>query len=247
MPGVREQLVATATRLLAEAPAGMRWAELRRRLIEELPHIKRGNIAPTLNNLVRWSKEQVVKPAKGTFLHAKYVDGYARPDGAMPPSAAKLLEESFYALFAQWLTDELEECTRAVPVGGAKFRDKWGAPDVIGVLKPRASDIIKFSVETMVAEIKVDTTGGLITAFGQACAYRLFAHRSYIAVPETSPKPDLERLESLAMVLGIGLIVFDSSRPDEPNFKIRTRAVLGAPDMFYANKIMAEMAPDLLD
>jgi len=34
-------------------------------------------------------------------------------------------------------------------------------------------------LEVIAAEIKIDV-GQLITAFGQACAYKLFAHRSYL-------------------------------------------------------------------
>jgi len=41
-------------------------------------------------------------------------------------------EEGFYKPFADWLVNEVEECTRAIPLGGNLFRDKWGTPDVIG-------------------------------------------------------------------------------------------------------------------
>jgi hypothetical protein len=59
-----------------------------------------------------------------------------------------------------------------IPFGGNKFRDKWGTPDVIGKREPRRSDIVKAPTEIVSAEIKADTKD-LITAFGQACSYKL--------------------------------------------------------------------------
>ena len=83
------------------------------------------------------------------------------------------MEEAFYKPFADWLVNELEECTKAVPVGRNIFKDKWGTPDVVGVREPRKSDISKFPTDIVSAEIKLDSTG-LITAFEQACAYLLY-------------------------------------------------------------------------
>ena len=36
---------------------------------------------------------------------------------------------------------ELEECTKAIAVGGAVFKDKWGTPDVVGIREPKKSDM----------------------------------------------------------------------------------------------------------
>ena len=50
------------------------------------------------------------------------------------------------------------------------------------------SDIIQAPVEIVAAEIKLDMAQ-LVTAFGQACAYCLFAHKSYLVIPKlTRPK-----------------------------------------------------------
>jgi hypothetical protein len=35
-------------------------------------------------------------------------------------------EEDFYAPFADWLKNEIEDITHAIPMGGNKFKDKWG-------------------------------------------------------------------------------------------------------------------------
>jgi hypothetical protein len=107
----------------------------------------------------------------------------------------KIREEDFYDAFGDWLTNELEECTKYVSVGGNRFKDKWGTPDVVGVREARRSDILKAPTEIVSAEIKLDPSN-LITAFGQACSYRLFSHKSYIVVPATSSEDDIARLDA---------------------------------------------------
>ena len=78
------------------------------------------------------------------------------------PKPTRLGEEGFYQPVADWLVNELEECNKAIPLGGNRFKEKWGAPDVIGIREPRKSDIIKPPTEIVSVEIKIDT-GNLIT------------------------------------------------------------------------------------
>jgi hypothetical protein len=87
------------------------------------------------------------------------------------------------------------------------------------------------------AEVKIDPVG-LITAFGQACVYRLFSHKSYIVVPADSPEDDIARLDTLGRIFGIGLILFNAKDPQQPSFDIRVRASKHEPDMFYVNRCM---------
>ena len=96
-------------------------------------------------------------------------------------------------------------------MGGNKFKDKWGTPDVIGILKSRESDIIKLQTEIISAEIKVDTAN-LITAFGQACSYKLFSHKSYIVIPNSSSEEDIARIDGLSLIFGVGLILFNNTK-----------------------------------
>jgi hypothetical protein len=154
------------------------------------------------------------------------------------------LEEHFYKPFAEWLMNELEECTKAISLGGNRFKDKWGTPDVIGVRAPRPSDIVKPPIEIVSAEMKIDRAG-LIVAFGQACAYKLFSHRSYIVVPSASQEEDIARLDVLCRTLGVGLILFDAGNPSAPEFEIRVRAARHEPDMFYVNKYMRLVEDEL--
>jgi len=131
--------------------------------------------------------------------------------------------------------NDLGEVTEVVALGGAAFRSKWGTPDVLGVYKPLASNMVKFPLEIVSAEIKTDA-GQPIVAFGQAVAYRLFSAKTYIAMPTALTEVDQVRLESLCMLFGVGLVLFDLDLK-KPNFIIRMRAQRFLPDMFYVNEL----------
>jgi len=130
------------------------------------------------------------------------------------------------------------------PLGGNRFRDKWGTPDVIGKRESRRSDILQAPTEIVSAEIKTDVLQ-LVTAFGQACSYCLSSHKSYLVVPDSSPQDEIGRLDALCQVFGIGLILFNPSSPENPNFDIRMRARKQDPDMFYTNKYLKLVEKDL--
>jgi hypothetical protein len=111
------------------------------------------------------------------------------------------------------------------------------------VLKPVSSDPIKFASEIVSAEIKIDPNQPII-AFGQAIAYRLFSHKSYMVMPDTILPDDLDRLEALSVIYGLGLVLF-SLDPKEPNFRLKVPALPSRPDVFYMNQ-MAKRIRDAL-
>jgi len=118
-------------------------------------------------------------------------------------------------------------------LGGAGLKSKWGTPDVVGVYKPLASNLIKFPIEIVTGEIKIAKEP--VVAFGQAVAYRLFSAKTYIAMPKTLAEEDQSRLETLCMLFGVGLVLFKVD-PRSPEFTIRVRAQRFSPDMFYVNE-----------
>lgn len=242
---VREQIRSKAVEILKGLPHGLRYSELMAKIQEALPGVPKNTIAGNIWNLEVVVPDRVYKPARGMYLHVQHRE-VAPPDVPKPPSVPVETpkEQAFYEPFADWLVNEVEECTRAIGVGGNRFKDKWGTPDVIGVREPRKSDIVKFGTEIVTGEVKIDSAG-LITAFGQACAYRLFSHKSYIVVPGDSPEDDVARLDTLARIFGIGLILFNAKNPKEPNFTIRVRAAKHEPDMFYVNRYMKLIEDEL--
>lgn len=239
MATIRERITEIAFKLLKANPDGIRYADLIRKIIQEDGSLKPNTVHGTVWDLDTKFPNRVFKPSRGLFRLTEFRDqdtDQLRPE-LLPKPAKKINEEDFYRIFADWLVNDLEECTKAIALGGNKFRDKWGTPDVIGTRESKRSDIIQAPTEIVSAEIKIDASQ-FVTAFGQACAYCLFSHRSYLVVPEESPQDELARLDSLCQVFGIGLILFDANNTTDPSFKIRVRARKQEPDLFYSNKYM---------
>lgn len=234
--------------LLKQHPEGLRWADLTRQVSESDPSFNPNTIQGNLWDLHQRFPDKVYKPSRGLFRLMEFRDrdtdtDQLRPD-LVPEPAGRVQEEDFYGPFADWLENDLEECTKAIPLGGNRFKDRWGTPDVIGKRESKKSDILQGETEIVSAEIKLDTNQ-LVTAFGQACAYRIFSHKSYLVVPEASPQDEVARMDALCQVFGIGLILFDASSPDAPNFMIRVRARKQDPDMFYVNRNMKHIEREL--
>jgi hypothetical protein len=244
----RDTIRAKALEILEREPKGIRWSELLKKVKAELPE-NPNTIRGSLWNLDSLRPGEVYKPDRGIWRHVRFKETEAEKDIVDARVASTVLspqvtEEDFYAPFAEWIKDELEECTKAIPLGGNKFRDKWGTPDVIGIRKSKASDIVELPTEIVSAEIKTESSA-LITAFGQACSYKLFSHKSYLVVPLDSSEGDIARLDALCRIFGIGLILFDSKSPEDPDFQIRVRAAKDEPDMFYINKNMKLIEEEL--
>lgn len=248
MPPTRKEIIISkALEILDANPKGIRYSELVSQIAEALPDIPKNTVHGNVWKLDTVIPTQVYKPARGIWKSTKYrepADTIEEVAVAPQPPEVTLREEQFYEPFAEWITSELEECTKAIALGGNRFKDKWGTPDVIGIREPKKSDIIKPATEIISAELKIDRTG-LIVAFGQACAYKLFSHKSYIVVPSQSQEEDIARLDVLCRTLGLGLILFDADKPENPQFEIRVRASRQEPDMFYVNKFMKLLEDEL--
>ena len=239
MATIREQILERALELLRSQPDGIRFAELVQKVAGPDTSFKRNTVHGNVWDLDIHLPEQVYKPARGLFRLTEFRDqatDQLKPE-LVPKPPLKVKEAAFYKPFADWLVDDLEDCTKAIPLGGGKFKDKWGTPDVIGKRESRPSDILQAPTEIVSAEIKLDTQQ-LVTAFGQACAYRLFSHKSYLVVPKDSPQDEVARLDALCQVFGIGLILFDASSPEDPGFDILVRPRKQDPEMFYTNKYL---------
>ena len=235
---IRQRIGGVALDLLRQHPDGVRYAELVRRVSQE-GSFKINTVHGNVWDLDQRFPDKVYKPSRGLFRLLEFRDqdtDQPRPD-LIPESPGPIHEEDFYEPFADWLKNDLEECTKAIPLGGNRFKDKWGTPDVIGKRESKKSDILQAPTEIVSAEIKTDAFQ-LVTAFGQACAYRLFSHKSYLVVPRASPPDEIGRLDALCQIFGIGLILFNASSPQDPNFEIRVRALKQDPEMFYVNKNM---------
>ncbi len=242
MPTRSEQIKGKASEVIKNNPQGIRYSQLLKEIVESFPNISPNTIRGVIWNLDQTIPEEVYKADRGLFRHVSFKETSLNELAQTPTPAVR--EEDFYQPFADYLVDDLEDCTKAIKLGGRRFGDKWGTPDVIGIKKSNRSDIIKFDEVIVSAEIKTDTNG-LITAFGQACAYKIFSHKVYLVIPKNSSEEDKSRVESLCLIFGIGLIFFDSVNPQSPSFEIRVRPSKQEPDMFYVNKYVKEVESEL--
>jgi hypothetical protein len=246
----RQQIQELAMRVLEDHPGGIRWAELLRAVKANAVGTPDNSIHGGVHHLLTTRTSDISKVARGTYRLAKFVEADDAVSGeeedqadntlveAATPGASALTEQDFYASFAEWLEIN-DEVTVAVALGGSVLGGKWGTPDVIGVLKPRAQDIFKFEPQIVTAEIKA-VPSQPVTAFGQAVAYKLFSHKSYIVVPNTTSSDDMTRLTSLCSLHGVGLVTFTLDKAT-PDYTVVVLADLAAPDMFFVNRILERL------
>lgn len=235
---IRRRVAEAATEIIKANPNGIRWADLHRAVAKQLNE-NSNTIHGSLYAFSRQLPEGFHKPDRGLYAYGNVA--------SVEPTVAPVnrsREADFYQSFANWLVGDLEEATKAEPIGGNAAGGKWGTPDVIGLYEPRESDPVKFTKEVVAAEIKIDTNS-LIVAFGQACAYKLFAHRVYIVVPRSANANDLKRLDALAGVVGIGLVKFNADDPENPEFAVMVRAAKHEPDYFYTNEVLGHFKKQL--
>jgi hypothetical protein len=222
-----------AKQIVCKSVGGIRYGELVKQIGDANPETPRNSVHGAVWDLDKTYAGEISKPSRGLFIAIKAMDINEATQAKKKSIEPSIKESEFYDSFAEWLKNDLDEATVAVALGGAGIKGKWGTPDVIGTFKPVPSNRVRFETEIISAEIKVNPSES-ITAFGQAAAYRLFSHKVYVVMPATLPEEDQSRLEALAMLFGVGFVIFDVSVND-PNYRVRVRAQRFSPDMFYVN------------
>ena len=232
----KQQVVDEAKKILEDHPQGMRFGELEKKIEVVLsPPIPGNTVWGYTSRLLKHAPAVFYQPSYGQYALIQHRD-------AKVESAPKGKEEDIYEPLAAYLTDVENECTKAITVGGARSKDKWMTPDVIGVFKHLSGDHIQFPPEIVSAEVKRDT-GEAMEAFGQACAYKQFSHKSYIVVPKSWAQSDLNRLKSVCPILGIGLIFYALDKEGgKPDFETVIRAQKHDPDMRVLNDFLRKIS-----
>ena len=245
-PKLRERIRAIAFQLLEQNPQGLRYSDLHKKICLLDTKLNSSTVNTSIWNLDAVEPTRVYKPIKGLFRLLRFEESITQDVPVEPATSnqVRIREDVFYPLFASWLINELEEVTHAIALGGNAFKDRWGTPDVIGKAESRRSDVIKGPTSIVSAEIKVDMAG-IVTGFGQACAYKLFSHKSYLVIPSQTPDEELARIDSLCQIFGIGLVVFNSKNSNTPEFRLVVRAKKHEPDLFYTNRYIAHVEKDL--
>lgn len=228
---IYEKVRGKAREIVMEHPDGIRQKELLDKLEAqtEFTGVDRGTLQNHIWNLQEKYPKEISRPFRGIFSP---IVSYKQNSSSIPPKTSN--EKNFYKPFAKWFREQ-GEADFACELGGAYQKRKWTNPDVIGVCRGDEDDPIKYQPELISVEIKNDLQNPM-EAFGQAVAYRLFSHKTYVVLP--TPKPeDSQRLISLCLIFGIGLVFFD---PDlkAPSFNFQVRAQRFDPDMFYVNDFL---------
>lgn len=232
----KEQIIPRVLEILKASPQGIRYTQLVNMVKETFPDIPINTIHGTVWDLDVKLPKEIYKPERGLFRHTQFKEtGPALQETHVRPKGVDIPETDFYQPFADYL-EGTDVCTEAKPLGGSYFGARWGTPDVIGIWKTRSSDPIKGEI-IVSAEIKTNTAE-LIQAFGQACAYKIFSHKVYLVVPKDSREEDKDRVESLCLIFGIGLILFDKTNSEEPHFEIKVTPLQHQPDLYYVNQAM---------
>lgn len=244
----KKDIIAKAIAYIQTNPQGVRYSELKSKLEADFPKSK--SIEHYIYDLDITHSNSIYKPARGLYRHISFRDITTKGAEEQPvvptEETSQIREEDFYQNFADWLTNEVQEVTRAKPLGGSKFQAKWATPDVIGVYRTKGTDIVKQEPTIVSAEIKMGSSGNeLITAFGQACAYKIFSHKVYLVIPNSAIKEDIDRVESLCLILGLGLILFDNTNA-KTKWEIKCRPLKHEPDIWYVNDTMRKV-PELFE
>ena len=238
--------------VLAHNRRGMRAKELADEIHRKMPGELHKTIWARLSVITDKYPNQFVKISQpGAAFYYLRDDESASDDASSKDKTVKNEEKRFYEPFAEYLQygkkgeDRLNECTKAIPLGGKVFGEQWTTPDVIGLFEPKRTSVVHFPTEVVSAEIKTDDTQ-IMHAFGQACAYRLFSHKTYLVVPESV---NTARIVELCRVLGLGLVYLDlkaeKQDPVEQMFDVKLLAQKHAPNMFYLNHYMSKIANSL--
>ena len=233
--GVTKQVREEAYKIISSRNEGIRFSELTAELRKRFPSFNRNMIntqVAGLRNHPDYQDKLESKDSVGKIFRAitPLVE---------PPSKSKEMppEKEFYGTFASYLVEYLKDCTVAKKYGGSPNKRGWSNPDVVGIYNLSMGSVFRRDPEIVSAEIKISSDYNVLKdAFSQAAFYLLFSHKSYIVIPNTASPETLNILESLSIAFGIGLVLFDSSNKDDPDYTLRNRAQRHEPEIEYLNK-----------
>lgn len=215
-----------------EHKEGLRFANLVRKIAEET-----GNNINTINgstyNMPNDIPDKIARPHKGLFILKKNLINIIDKESETSEKYSDCFnEDKVYEPAKEYLLSK-GECTHIIITGGSIFGKKWGTPDLLGAIRVSTDAVYQPPIEIVAVEIKGNNYSP-VEALGQAMAYKLFAHRTWLVLPETD---DIDRIEGIAMSANIGLVVFNY-RNEQFDFETLNRPTMGNPDAEEVNNIL---------
>lgn len=233
---------------LLDKPTGACYSEILQFLKEKLPGVSEKTLRGAICNYRkdRQEKKKVVVPRIGLYILSIYYNQQSLPTERQTKQKNFYEKSEFYLAYelANYLTNELKECTRTIILRYNEFQDKFGTPDILGIYKsPELNelDLIKLPLEIISAKINIDQNQ-LINSLGQCCAYKIFSHKVYLCIPKQTENEIILKIQSICSRFGIGLITFDKDNIENPNFRIIIKATKSEPDYFYVNDYIAKLS-----
>jgi hypothetical protein len=139
-----------ARSIVAENPGGIRYSALVDKISQQTPETPKNTVHGSVWNLDTIFPNEIAKPSRGLFTPVAKSGNETVDVGSTEQIAStgiKIKESEFHEPFAEWLKNDLDEVTEVASIGGAGLKSKWGTPDVVGIYKPLASNLIKFPIE----------------------------------------------------------------------------------------------------
>ena len=151
------QIRELARKIVGSRSGGIRYSELVQDIAGQSRETPVNTIHGAIWDLATRFPTEIIKPSRGLFQPASAPTTAPTPITIVDQQEVEAggAEIDFYGPFAEWLKNDLDEVTVVSSLGGAGLKTKWGTPDVVGVYKPTASNLIKFPLEIVSAEIKI--------------------------------------------------------------------------------------------
>ena len=242
---LKTKIVNLAVKIVEERPEGINFTKLRNLIKEQMPEMNTKTVDNAIWDLHKTKKTKpfVYKSARGIFRHMKFRDEdveYLREVEKLYQESISLKKEDIYEPLALYLKGELNECDNAEVFGVECIKCRWGSPNVLGVKKPEPEDYIQYIPELVACEVILDFSK-IIESFGRAMSYRLFSSRIYIIIPDNCDEEDKARMEALSLLYGLGLIQYNLSKENYPQFRLMIRAKTHNPNLSYTNEFIAKI------
>lgn len=242
LPLTRDRIRTIAIELLGKHPEGMRTSQLVRDIVVVDQSLNPNTIKTAIWNLDKVSANHVCKPARG-LLRLKVFKGSATVESRMDrlrQAWSLAMAAKGPALLAHWLKRDLQDVEQVMTPTRNLFMGLCGTPTVLGIAEnPRRAGEAPLA-GIVSAQMEVDTAS-VMNAFGQACAARLFARRSYLVVPKRQQINELMCLHALCELFGLGLVLFDERSIAAPGFRLTVRPFDHDPDPIYEDRCFRQL------
>jgi len=218
-----------------EFKEGLRFSKLVEMIVDDLK-ANSNTVNGAIYNLPNIMQDIVSRPQRGLFILKKNVGTIlVKKEEVAAKYSDTFKEQDVYEPAKEYLLSR-GECTHAEVIGGSILGKKWGTPDIIGSIRVSTDAVYRPPLELVAIEAK-GVNYSPVEALGQAMAYKLFAHRTWLILPETD---DIDRIEGIAKSANIGLVVFNYKNK-QFLFETLNRPTAGNPDAEEVNTMLVTL------